>query len=138
MGLGNLLKIIELRGLQAAGKTTLSRELLSASKNLVRVNRDDLRYMLRGAAYNLENEELVVKCEEACAKAALDSGYNVVVDDTNLKGDTRWADVAKSHGAKYEVNEIKISVEESIRRDSLRENPVGPAAIRTTNKSQKS
>lgn len=128
--LKELLGIIELRGIQASGKTTLARSLVSQSSKLVRVNRDDLRSMMFGTSYRLRDEPVVTACERACAEVSVKRGYGVVVDDTNLTGGSLWEDVADSLGVSHSSKYLKIPVEEAIRRDALRPDPVGVVAIR--------
>ncbi len=127
--------ILELRGLQASGKTTLAKSLLKNDITLVRVNRDDLRTMLRaGHGLTLPYERLVKACEVACVKEAVQQGYNVVVDDTNLRS-SAWRSLAHSWGVKHTIKELNVSVKDAIIRDSLRDKPVGAKAITATAKS---
>lgn len=128
------IKILELRGIQAAGKTTLARKLTAQDPRVVRVNRDDLRAMLRGDVYMQRHEPVVKACEAACAVAAAREGYSVVIDDVNLPGNNFWRTVASLLGVPYENKTLHISVEEAIERDAQRLNPIGAAAIRATAK----
>lgn len=130
----SFLRIVELRGLQAAGKTTLAKAWLERYPNVVRVNRDDLRSMLRLGNYKRSHEPVVIACERACAEAAVHEGYNVIVDDTNLTGNTLWQRLADALDIKYTSRHLRVSVDEAIKRDAQRPNPVGPVAIRATAK----
>lgn len=126
----DLLRITELRGIPASGKTTYAKSLLVKSPNIVRVNRDDLRAMLRGDNYSLKDENVVKLCEQACAAVSAARGYSVVIDDTNLKRETTWHRLATQLGVKHSVYHLDVSVEEAIKRDAQRKNPVGADAIR--------
>ena len=133
----SFLRVVELQGLQAAGKTTLTKAWLDRFPNVVRVNRDDLRAMLRGNAYTRGHEPVVVACEKACAEAAIREGYNVIVDDTNLTGDPLWKRLADALDVKYTSRRLNVSVEEAIQRDAQRPKPVGPVVIKATAKRMK-
>src|SRR3954471_23288092 len=126
--LKELLGIIELRGIQASGKTTLARSLVGQSSKIVRVNRDDLRSMMFGTSYRLKDEPVIVACEKACAEVSVKHGYGVVVDDTNLVDSSLWEDLANSLGVGHSSKYLKISTEEAIKRDALRPDPVGVVA----------
>jgi tRNA uridine 5-carbamoylmethylation protein Kti12 len=78
-----------LRGLPGAGKTTKARELVNANPSTtLRLNRDDYRTMLHGGLLNTDwQEHMVTVAQHAAIRAALNAGYNVVVDDTNLPND---------------------------------------------------
>jgi predicted kinase len=124
-------RLIELRGIQASGKTTLAKSMVEEDPHVVRVSKDDIRSMLRGSSYNKSDERLVKQCEMACAVAALDNGYSVVVDDTNLTP-SAWRFIAANKGAKHVIHCMNVPVEIAIERDAQRTNPVGAAAIRAT------
>lgn len=133
----SFLRFVELRGIQAAGKTTLARSWQQRYPNVARVNRDDLRSMLFGESYRRSQEHAVVAAEKACAEAVSNEGYNVVIDDTNLTGSSMWRDLASKLGVKHTVRNLKVSVGEAIRRDAQRPKPVGPKAIVATAKRSK-
>src|SRR4051812_21527963 len=119
--LNSLLRFVELRGIQAAGKTTLARTWLQNSPNTVRVNRDDLRDMLFVDSYKPNHESLVKACEVACAKVAVERGYSVIIDDTNLTGSSFWKDLATQLGIQHASHHLPISVGEAIKRDAARD-----------------
>ena len=130
-------KVLMLKGLPASGKSTYARKIVK-SGNYVRVNRDDIRAMAFGDTYNNRrgDEKVVVRMETNMARAILEKGKSVVVDDTNL-GEYHaqmWADLAKDCNAKFEpksVMKVKTlaDVEELIRRDAGREKTVGSKVI---------
>jgi len=125
-------KLIVLRGLPASGKTTCARELLT-KRRAVRVNRDLLREMLHFDRYSSKTEWRVIEIEEMIAGYFLRQGFDVVVDDTNLKKRDvkRWRKVATEASADFDVRPMETSVEECIRRDAERaERTVGTERIR--------
>jgi len=127
-----------LSGLPACGKSTKAKEMVKSKNDVVRVNRDLLREMLYfiersdQSDWNENKEKFVKELEMEIAKFALKKHKSVIVDDTNLAESTRkkWEDLALQNGAKSEIIEMDTSVEECIRRDSIREQPVGPAVIK--------
>lgn len=133
----SFLRFVELRGIQAAGKTTLARTWLQNSSDLVRVNRDDLREMLFVDSYKPSHEPLVKACEAACAKVAVERGYSVIIDDTNLTGSSFWKDLAVELGIQHTSHHLPISVGEAIKRDAARDKSVGAVVIAATAKRSK-
>ena len=121
-------KLLVLRGLQASGKTTFAKSLVKDSGNYFRLNRDDLRAMMFDSKWTREREKVVIEVEKALARAILEQGYSVVIDDTGFR-DPGWAELAP---AILETKTFDTPLEECIRRDALRENPVGRNVITKT------
>jgi len=116
-------KLVMMSGLPASGKTTKAKELISGSAEWARVNRDELRPMLHGDKdWNGRLEGVTVKAERAIVRRLLDSGINVVVDDTNLseKGKISWSGIASEMGAKFESIVMNTPLEECLDRDDAR------------------
>ena len=120
-----------LRGLPASGKTTFALDLVE-TQGYKRVNRDELRAMIDNGHYSPENELLIKAARNVIVRINLEIGNDVVVDDTNLYFDTvkDIYDIAISLGADVRVVDIDTPLEECIRRDAMREKPVGEEAIR--------
>lgn len=115
-------KVVLLRGLPASGKTTKSQEYL-AYGNFVRLNRDDLRDSLfKGLDWSGKREKVVMQVQMSMAVRAIDAGYSVVIDDTNLTKyhKDRWEGLAKDTDSSFVVDEVKTDYNECIRRDRLR------------------
>lgn len=115
-------KVVMMKGLPASGKTTKSQEYL-AYGNFVRLNRDDLRESLfKGLDWSGKREKIVMRVQYEMAKAALDQGYSIVIDDTNLTKyhHDRWKLLADDYQGSFVVDEVKTDYEECIRRDRLR------------------
>jgi predicted kinase len=124
-------KVVLMRGLPASGKTTKSQEYL-AYGNFVRLNRDDLRDSLfKGLDWSGKREKVVMKVQMAMAVRAIDAGYSVVIDDTNLTKyhKDRWEDLAKDKNSSFVVDEVNTDYEECIRRDRQRAKKVGDHVI---------
>ncbi len=77
-------------------------------------------------------ENLIENTELNIAEKAIQMGWSVIVDDTNLNPVyiNRWKGLANSLNSEIEFKEFKVSLDEAIKRDSNRENPVGESVIR--------
>lgn len=127
------------RGLPASGKTTEARERINASApgSVVRLNRDDLRACMLREGYRrpeYASEELVSEVQHGAIPNLLRRGVDVIVDDTNLRSRTvrDLAQLARKVGAEWYCVDrfLEVPVEECVRRDAARENPVGEDVIR--------
>lgn len=119
-------------GLPASGKSTESHIKMLREGNTVRINKDLLRTMLHFDKFNHRNEGHTRDASRALAMHFLSKGINVIIDDTNLNPKTRqsWVDLAKQFEAKIEyIDMTGISIDECIRRDTLREVSVGKSVI---------
>ena len=134
------LTVYLLKGLPACGKSTRAEELVVLQENgpTARVNKDSLREMCafhkRGDRLRSEFswEKQYQDAALAVGRVFLANGINVVVDDTNLKQfhEDLWRKVAYEFKAKLEIESfLDVPVEECVRRDSLRANPVGKGVI---------
>lgn len=127
------MKILILKGLPASGKSTWAKQYCIKNKNWVRVNRDDLRHM-RGDYWIPKQEKLINDWENHCVLDALQKGYNVILDSTNLNKERNEARVRMYKEAfpelAVEYKWFKIELEECIQRDLQRSNSVGEKAIR--------
>jgi predicted kinase len=124
-------KLIILQGIPASGKSTFAKQfVLESPLTRVRVNRDDIRMML-GKYWVPERENLVSEIEDSCVGSALDEGYTVILDATNLnkKYLMKWEYIAELYNVPIEYKSFYISLEEAIERDKIRENPVGEITI---------
>lgn len=126
-------KVLYLKGIPGSGKSTYAKELVA--KGWKRVNRDDIRSMVDNGHWSKKNEKLVKQLRDDIIIAALDSGYNVVVDDTNIEGTniediTDLVETSFLGKVEFETKFFDTPVGECIRRDSLRPNPVGKKVIR--------
>ncbi|GAA1581465.1 AAA family ATPase [Streptomyces globosus] len=124
-------------GLPASGKTTAARALQAeAAGRMRRVNLDDLRAMLdlpdpeRERSYR--HEQTVLAVQDAAVRAAVDDGFDVVVDNTHLTSRIpKRLKAAVAGRAEFVVHDFThVPVEECLRRDAARERPVGEEVIR--------
>ena len=120
-----------LKGLIASGKTTFAKQYIKDNPNTKRINKDDLRAMIDNSLWSKKNEKMILKIRNMITEKFLEEGYDVIIDDTNLHSshkNTMWK-IAAKYEATVEVKEFNVSVEECIRRDAKRENPVGKKVI---------
>ena len=124
------------RGLPASGKTTWALEWLAESPTgRVRVNRDDIRFMLFGR-YSGVDEALVTSVQTSTIKASMTKKLDIVVDNTNLNINHRekLIDLATRNGYKVVIKDFDVSVEDCIWRDMFRDKSVGEEVIRRMHK----
>lgn len=137
-------KIILTRGIQGSGKSTWAKEWVAEKPTeRVRWNNDDYRKML-GVYWVPKREPLVNDARINFIVDAMTHGYDIVIDNMNLsiKEENACESLIKSHnellnvvGYDYSIEYkdfVNITLEECIRRDSLRENPIGEKVIRET------
>ncbi|MFJ6793285.1 AAA family ATPase [Streptomyces sp. NPDC091268] len=124
-------------GLPASGKTTAARALQAESAGRMRrVNLDDLRAMLdvpdpeRGRSYR--HEQTVLEIQDEAVRAAVEGGFDVVVDNTHLTSHIpKRLKAAVAGRATFVVHDFTdVPLEECLRRDAARERQVGEEIIR--------
>ena len=124
-------KLIILKGIPASGKSTWAKQWVEEDpKTRVIVNRDSIRRGL-GVYWVPSRETLVSSIEEHSVYEALDMGYNVCLDATNLnlKFLEKWVEIAELLNVPIEYKKFDISLEEALERDKNREFPVGEKVI---------
>ena len=144
-------KLILCRGIQGSGKSTWAKDWVAKNpEHRIRINNDDLRNML-GPYWIPSREDLVSNTKKEIALNAMRFGHDIVVDNMNLnpKEVKFWQDLVYSHNNhitnpnvvqpawvqwEYEIEfkDFFIPLEECIRRDAARPNPIGEKVIRDT------
>lgn len=127
------MRLILTRGLPASGKSTWAKEQVELGNGKIkRVNKDDLRQMIDNRKWSREREEAIVKARNVLVQTFLELGYDVIVDDTNFeeKHVRTMQKLATIFSAEFEIKDFYVPVSEAIRRDALREKPVGLKVIR--------
>lgn len=135
-----MLKIILTKGLPASGKSTWAKALVKKEPGRwKRINKDDLRAMLDNSKWSKQNEQFVLLMRDTMALSALEHGFSVIIDDTNLHNKhflrmEEMAKEAKKLWNKDVVVEIEsftdVPLETCIERDLARPNSVGEKVIR--------
>lgn len=127
------MKLIMTKGLPGSGKSTWAKELIDREPGIwKRINKDDLRLMLDNSKWSKQNEQFVLLMRDTMALAALDKGFNVIIDDTNLypKHELHLKEVAKEKKAEFEVKDFTdVPLDVCIERDMKRINSVGKKVI---------
>lgn len=127
-------KIILCVGIQASGKTKFSKAWVAEEpEKRVRFNNDDIRNAL-GVYWVPSREKLINSIKDDFAKNAIKYKYDIIVDNMNLnpKEDAYWQKIADDNDYDIEREYFLTPLKECIRRDSLRENPIGAKIIRAT------
>ncbi|MEU9099736.1 AAA family ATPase [Streptomyces sp. NPDC048361] len=124
-------------GLPASGKTTAARKLVEDSDGQCRrVNLDDLRAMFDpaggGRGRNGTAEQSVLAVQDSAVRESIAAGFDVVVDNTHLTPHIpKRLKAAVAGRARFVVHDFTgVSVEECLRRDAARAEPVGEEVIR--------
>jgi len=118
------------RGLPGSGKSTWARAWVATDPaRRARVNRDDIRAMLRRGPWphgDVDAEAMVSVIQHAAVSALLSHGYDVIMDDTHLTAE-RVAEavaLAATAGARLEiVSLLDVPIEICIARDLARSQP---------------
>ena len=127
-------RLVCMQGLVASGKSTKAKELLVECGNAVRLNRDLLRLCLHhDTPWNGKQERITKDVARVVAKHILTDGKVgvLIIDDCNLHQGVveSWRSLAKECDAKFEIIRMDTPLEECMRRDALREKPVGRHVI---------
>jgi predicted kinase len=126
-------RVILTKGLPGSGKSTWAKEQLAASPGqFKRINKDDLRAMLDDHRHTDRNEKVVERARDALVLLAIEQGFDVIIDDTNLasRHERHIAELIGPLG-KVEIKDFTdVSLEECIRRDLRRSASVGERVIR--------
>jgi len=121
------------RGLPGSGKSTWARTQTAESNGqTVDVTKDELRN-LPDAPEGRKRERWVCDQRDLIAAAALAAGKDVIVHDTNFNPvhEAKLRQIAREASADFTVVDFThVPVDECVRRDLLRENPVGADVIR--------
>jgi len=125
------------RGLPASGKSTAAIEMVNASAGRVRrVNLDALRLMLDDndghRRLGRRHEDVVLAAQDAAVLAAVDGGFDVVIDNTHLtpRLPRHYARLLGTRDVAFALLDFThVPVEECIRRDAARDRTVGRQVI---------
>lgn len=135
-------KLIICRGLQGSGKSTFAKQWAEEDPtHRIRFNWDDIRNMMgKYWVPERENTGIMKTLRASFLEDMMLKGWDIIVDNMNLnpKDWEFYENLVKVHnekgGTQYEVEymDFFIPVEECIRRDAMRPNPIGEAVIRAT------
>lgn len=134
-----------LTGLSGSGKSTFARQFCAENPNWLRVNRDDLRRSLLPVSLpeywqtwpdreKSRIEAIVNELQKTAILDGLQRGWQVLIDNTNLKLSylNEFRKLLTEHFDEVEIRYtlIDVPLDECIRRDRNRTDSVGEAVIR--------
>ena len=133
-------KLIIMRGLPGSGKSTWAKAWVNEDPiNRVRLNWDDMRNMM-GPYWipERENTGILKELREKFLKHMMERNWDIVCDNMNLnpKEIEFYENIVKEfnedgHPYTIEFKDFFIPVEECIRRDAMRANPIGEKTIKS-------
>lgn len=132
-------RIIVLRGIPSSGKSTWAKEFIKeqnqkGDKSWLRLNRDSMRWMLNDYNFDQNAEKYISDMLDYMLLRALRKGYNIIVDNVNLR-ESYYKEISataqKVGNVIVEEKFFDIPLKEAIERDSKRENPVGDIVIKS-------
>jgi tRNA uridine 5-carbamoylmethylation protein Kti12 len=84
------MKVYILIGLPGSGKSTWSKKFAQENENIVIVNRDAFRTMIKSEySFNFRYEPFIKELANKSVECALDRGLDVIVDETHVKAARR-------------------------------------------------
>ena len=118
-----------LKGLPGSGKSHWAKN--NCGPDVIRVNKDDIRAMM-GGEFSKGKEKIVLAVRDSLIREGLSQHKTVIVDDTNFAQvhEDTLRGIAKEFDAYFEVENVNTPVDECIKRDASRANPVGRGAGR--------
>lgn len=95
------------RGIPASGKTTAINEAVALSPKTAKISRDDIRaaVFLESGLLSNDKEMMVSQIQRSQAAALLRQGWDVIVDDQNLRMSylKDWRRLAEDNGADFDI-----------------------------------
>ena len=133
-------KLVIMRGLPGSGKSTWAKAWVNEDPiNRVRLNWDDMRNMM-GPYWipERENTGVLKELREKFLKHMMERNWDIVCDNMNLnpKEIEFYKNIVEEftkdgHPYTIEFKDFFIPVEECIRRDAMRANPIGEKTIKS-------
>jgi hypothetical protein len=119
-------------GIPGSGKTTVARLVADSVKDSILVQTDGVRGMLRHPSFSGPESRFVYDACFDIAKAALRSGYLVILDGTFMKEDYRLEARRrlKKHYSRVDTVWVACGLETAMKRNSRRPSPVPPEKVK--------
>ncbi len=84
------MKVYVTIGLPGSGKSTWAKNIAKSDDNIVIINRDGLRSMIRGEyVFDVRYERLIKEATDDMIMRSLESGFDVIIDETHIRKDRR-------------------------------------------------
>jgi predicted kinase len=123
-------RLILLTGIPGSGKTTYAKEYIEKKSNTIHLSSDSIRAELYGDESIQGNPAEIFSLMQKRAVEALNDGYDVIYDATNITRKDRSSIInVCPKFAKIECHIIWAPIEECIKRDTLRDRTVGKEVI---------
>ena len=99
------------RGLPGSGKSSWADSTIRVLTNIVKVERDELRFQLFKSYWTgkQEDEELVTRIQDAAVRNYLSNGVSVIISDTHLpdRSVKKWIKLADELGVVFGVQDFR-------------------------------
>jgi predicted kinase len=126
-----ILEVIINVGIPASGKSTQVKQFIKDHPDYVKISRDDFRYMLRDCGWEPKIEKMITIMHNDAIIVALESGYSVIIDNTNVKLSSINEIVKVVNGkANIQFKLFDTPIETCLERDKNRERSVGEDVIK--------
>jgi len=125
-------EFIMTKGLPASGKSTWAKKHVNERQGWVRISNDELRTCFFNRVFSKQDTKHIENIRATMINYALEKKLNIVVDNTNLapRHEEAYRNLCAEHGYRFQVKSfLDVPVEECIRRDKLRPNPVRSGVI---------
>jgi len=135
--MGRVINIKILSGLPASGKTTWSVRYVRDNRNVMRINRDELRKMLVCNIETEGNKNIVDKAKLTLITTAIDNERDIILDDTHcyheylvsLISIIRIAAISFEKEVEIEVMDFTTNVDVCVERNNQRDACIPLVAI---------
>lgn len=124
-------KVIICVGISGSGKSTWSKEYVKDFPSYIRINRDDIRFMIKNLpVLKQKDESYVSSIQSTMINQAIMANFNIIIDNTNLKKEI-IDDILELVKYKADVyfHLFPINLQVAIERDLTRERTVGYKVI---------
>ena len=114
------------------GKSTWAKEYIKDHPRTLRVNRDDLRFMLMNSPVVPNHiEVLITELQTFLITKAFSMGYDVLLDTTNIRlRDINATKKGLPENTIYEAKVFDLPLETLLEREKIRDKPVGEDVVK--------
>ena len=135
--MSQIVNIKILSGIPGCGKSTWARDYVAKTRNVIRINRDDLRHILVEDFNSEGNESIINKSKLALIKTAIEFDRNIVLDDTHCYKDyliflidfIRKAGEEFNKTTEIEILDFDVDVDTCVERNGKTERSIPTTAI---------